>query len=128
MATDLLGEMGFWSMKESISFEELRISEDCDLKSGENVEGKAAADLLGKVRSWLLRTVFWGSAGINECFSLRGEIADRGPSTVDLGDTETWDRVGIVFSGEALLVCFAFLLRYLGRTLSSQYDCHCCAV
>lgn len=28
----------------------------------------------------------------------------------------------------AFLICLAFLLRYLGRTYSSQNACHCCAV
>ena len=45
-----------------------------------------------------------------------------------LGEMGTCDLAGMVFIGEARLVCFAFLLRYLGRTLSSQYDCHCCGV
>ena len=85
-------------------------------------------DLLGDFGSWDLETVFWGSPGMSWWSLLKGEKADGGVATVLLGEIAIWDLIGTIVSGDALLVSFAFLLRYLGRTLSSQYDCHCCAV
>lgn len=72
--------------------------------------------------------VFSGDSGMSESPLLKDEIVDGGAATVLFGGIRIWDLAEIVFSGDALLVCFAFLLRYLGRTCSSQYKCHCFAV
>ena len=103
-----------------------RTSEYCDLESGENVDGGAAVDLLGEVGFWV-READW-DCGISERCSLEGEKADVEAVVILLGEVGTCGSIGIVFVGEARRVCFAFLLRYLGRTLSSQYDRHCCGV
>lgn len=58
---------------------------------------------------------------------LKGENVDGG-ATVFMGEMGIWILAGIVSSADIFLFCFAILRRYLGRTLSSQYECHCCAV
>ena len=82
-------------------------------------------DLLGDMGFCDLESVFWGSSGMSEWSLFTGEKADEGFATVLLGELAMWDLTGTVFPGDALLVCFAFLLRYLGRTLTSQKICHC---
>ena len=90
-----------------------RTSEDRDLESGKNLEGGAAVDLLGEVGFWVREGDLCWDCGISERCSLKGEKADEGAVMILLGEVGTWGLIGI-------LVCFAFLLRYLGRKLSSQ--------
>lgn len=94
----------------------------------EGVDGSAAVELLGKVEFWLLEPVPFEGLGMSECFLLKGEKGDVGAASVLFREVGTCVLAETVFSGDALLVCFAFLLRYLGRTLSSQYKRHCSAV
>ena len=77
-------------------------------------------DLLGEVGFWVREADSCWDRGTSERCSLKGEKADAGTVMVSLGEVGTWGLIGIVFVGEARLVCFAFLLRYLGRKLSSQ--------
>ena len=88
-------------------------------------DGAMTKELLGDVEFGNLdKSVFSGDSGMSEWSLLTGEKA----AAVFFGEIGMWDLTGMVFSGDALWVRFAFLLRYLGRTLSSQYKCHRFAV
>ncbi len=128
MTTELLGKTGLWAPKR-LGFSKDSVMSECpDLGAGEGVDGRVAVDLLGEAGFWNLEIVFWASSGMSVWYSFKGEKGDAGAATFLLGEIGIWFLAEIVFSGDALLVCFAFLLRYLGLTLSSQYECHCCAV
>ncbi len=128
MTTELLGKTGLWTPRKLGFSRGSVMSGSPGLGAGEGVDGRVAVDLLGEAGFWDLKIVFWASSDISVWSSLEGEKADAGAATGLLGEIGIWILAEIVFSGDALLVCFAFLLRYLGLTLSSQYECHCCAV
>lgn len=128
MTAELLVKIGLRTPKKLGYSGDSLMSEYPGLGAGEGVDGRAAVDLLGEAGFWNSDIVFWGSSGMSEWSSLKSEKADAGATTVLLGEIAIWDLGEILFLGDALLVCFAFLLRYLGLTLSSQYECHCCAV
>ena len=98
------------------------------LEAGDRADGIVAADLVGEALFWILGLICWESSGMGEWTVLEGEDLDGGAATFFIGEMGIWVLADIVSLADTFVFCFAIRLRYLGRTLSSQYECHCCAV